>query len=940
VRNLTVAAFVCLAISSRAFAADPNDTARKPTHIPAQELGPALKQLADDRELHLLYFSDTVRNLRTAGASGELSAEEALTALLNGTGLSFRHVDHTAIAIVPPASSDSNARTATTAGGKASADASEAQRTPDDAKASGSFWDRFRLAQGNAGQAQNGASQPVTGATDVGSAGDPPHSAQLEEVVVTAEKRKERLLETPVAVTALSGETLSETHIYDTAGLASLTPSLTFTQGNHVNNSSFRIRGVGTQVFGAGLEPDVSVVVDGVVLARSAEGFADLADIERVEVLRGPQGTLFGKNAIAGLINVTTKAPSKELEGNADATVAELGEYRFHGSFSGPVTESLGFRLTGYYDGVEGNIHNIPNDRRTNGADSSGIRGKLFWQATDTLDFTLSGDYRNMHGYCCASTFVQASSPLLQQLLGRAGVVAGINNRQDDENTLSWQTTGQSIFSLTGNLQLGNAGTLTSVSAYQAFDFNNNQPVDYLNTPVPLYFPVTNGAFDINGGPMTVGEFTQELRFTSPGGERFNYVAGLYYLNSNVNRGFIRRTGNCAPGGAPAQYGLPCVVPLYRSQAGFHSNNRDQNVAAFAQSDLQLIGGLTALGGVRVQNEHLSYWGIRPANSFLFPGDLQLAGISPSSGSGSATHTAATEKAGFKYAFSPDAEAYLTRASGYKGAGYGTEFATTFENQQPVRPETAKTWEFGYKAQMFDSRLRLNTAVFYADYRNLQVQANRGNPDTGVVLFAPTNAGSAIDKGVEVEFDSRPLRSLTFSGGVTYLETSVNIAGLQCPLSAQAAAPVIAASSPVNTCYKPAAGAQPIQNVAGGVLPQASKWRGNLLARYDHAIPGTPLGGFVQASAVSQSKFNFTIEQDPLTVQKAYTVVNTSIGLHDLGGRYEVSLFANNVFNQHYLTSIARAASLTTAAYFPNSLVGTVPKDADRYFGATVSVSF
>jgi iron complex outermembrane recepter protein len=112
------------------------------------------------------------------------------------------------------------------------------------------------------------------------------------------------------------------------------------------------------------------------------------------------------------------------------------------------------------------------------------------------------------------------------------------------------------------------------------------------------------------------------------------------------------------------------------------------------------------------------------------------------------------------------------------------------------------------------------------------------------------------------------------------------------------------------------------------------------LARYDHAIPGTPLGGFVQASAVSQSKFNFTIEQDPLTVQKAYTVVNTSIGLHDLGGRYEVSLFANNVFNQHYLTSIARAASLTTAAYFPNSLVGTVPKDADRYFGATVSVSF
>lgn len=124
------------------------------------------------------------------------------------------------------------------------------------------------------------------------------------------------------------------------------------------------------------------------------------------------------------------------------------------------------------------------------------------------------------------------------------------------------------------------------------------------------------------------------------------------------------------------------------------------------------------------------------------------------------------------------------------------------------------------------------------------------------------------------------------------------------------------------------------------MLPQASKWRGDLLARYDHAIPGTSLGGFVQTSAVSQSKFNFTIEQDPLTVQKAYTIVNSSIGVHDLSGRYELSLFCDNVFNQHYLSSIARAATLTTAAVTPNNLVGTVPKDADRYFGATVSVSF
>jgi iron complex outermembrane recepter protein len=933
VRNWIVAAFVCLAITGHTRAADTPEVVRKPTHIPAQALGPALTQFAKDRELQVLYFSDAVRNLQSSGASGDLSADEALSQLLTGTGLSYRYVDRKAIAIVPPGGAPDAAAPA----GAKPAESPGQDRAGAGGKVARSFWDRFHLAQADSRQAQSDSSSVTTGANDGSSRGAEPEQAKLEEIVVTAEKRKERLLEAPVAVTALSGQTLSDTRVYDMTNLTNLTPSLTFTEGNTVNNNSFRIRGVGTQVFGAGVEPDVSVVIDGVVLARAAQGFSDLADIERVEVLRGPQGTLFGKNAIAGLINVTTKAPAKQFEGSADATVAELGEYRFHGTLSGPISDRLGFRLTGYYDDVEGNIHNVPNDKRINGADSSGIRAKLLWEATDALNFTLAGDYRNMHGYCCASTYVQVVNPLLRQLLG--SITPGINNRQDDENALTWQTTGQTTVSLTGNLQL-QGGTLTSISAYQAFDFNNNQPVDYLNTPVPLYLPVTNGSYDINGGPLYVGQFTQELRFTSPGGERFNYVAGLYYLGLNVNRDFIRRTGNCAPRGTPAAYGLPCVIPLYRSQGGFHSNNEDKNVAAFGQGDLQLIGGLSALAGLRVQHERISYWAVRPANTPLYAGDLPLAGVNPSSGSGAVDHTAATEKVGLKYAFNPDAEAYLTWSTGYKGAGYNTEFGGTFDNQQPVRPETAKDWELGYKTQMLNGRLRFNTAVFYADYRNLQVQANRGNPDLGIVLFAPTNAGSAISKGVEWEFQARPVSSLTFSGGVTYLETSVNAAGLQCALSAQAAAAVITSGAPFNTCYKPSTTASPIQNVEGGVLPQASKWRGDLLARYDHTIPGMPLGGFLQASAVSQSKFNYTIEQDPLTVQSAYTLVNTSIGLHDLSGRYEVSLFVDNLFNQHYLSSIGRAATLTSAAVTPNNLWGTVPKDADRYFGATVSVSF
>ena len=912
-RNFTVAAFVALAITGRVTAQESTDSARKPTHIVAQSLGPALKQFAQDRNLQVLYFSDTVRDLRTDGASGEFSADEALSRLLTGTGLSYRYVNAKAIAIVPPAS-----KAHETNGGQAKAERSAPQT--------------FRLAQADTG------STASAGPTGVESAAPEP-PPRLEEIVVTAQKRKERLQDAPVAVTALSGEALSDARVFDTNSLSNVTPSLTFTQGNTALNTAFRVRGVGTQVFGAGLEPDVSVVVDGVVLARAAQGFSDLADIERVEVLRGPQGTLFGKNAIAGLINVTTRAPSKEFEGSAEATVAELGEYRFRGTFSGPISDRLGFRLTSYYDDVEGNIHNVPNDRRINGADSLGVRAKLLLDATDALSFTLSGDYRNSHGYCCASTVLQAQNTLYQQLLTAAGITPGFNNRRDDENALAQQTTAQTTISLTGDYKL-NYGTITSISAYQAFDFNNNQPIDTLNTPVPLYLPVTQGQFDINGGPFYVGQFTEELRFTSPGGERFNYVAGLYYLDLNVNRGFIRRNGGCAPGGNAAAFGLPCRIAQYRSQGGMHSNNQDKNMAIFGQGDLQLVGGLSALGGVRVQHERISYYGVRPANTPLVAGDLPLQGVAPSAGSGSSAETAATGKVGLKYEFSREAQVYLTWATGYKGAGYSTEFATTFENQAPVKRETARSWELGYKTELWDGRLRFDTALFYSKYKDLQVQANRGDAAQGIVLFAPTNAGSATTRGVEWEFQARPVSSLTLSGGVTYLDTSVNIDGLQCALSAQAAAPVITGGAPWNTCFKPTATAAPIQNIHGGILPQASKWRGDLVARYDHDIPGLPLGGFVQGQVTSQTKFNYTIEQDPLTVQNAYTIVDATIGLHDREARYQLAFFVDNLFNKHYVSLMARSPELTTAAVTPNSLTGIVPKDANRYFGATLSVSF
>jgi iron complex outermembrane receptor protein len=862
-------------------------------NIPQQSLAEALTTLAQQADLQILFAPELVAGLSSTGLSGSYSGAEALERLLNGSTLEY--VVNGADTIVI------RARTATVA---------------------------FQRTSQVAGPAANNSAA---------SGAEPENRSALEEIVVTAQKRVERLQDVPLAVTALSGDMLTEAGVTDTADLASVTPSLTYTQGAQPNNTNFRIRGIGTAVFGQGLEPSVSVVVDGVVLARSSQGFADLSDIERVEVLRGPQGTLFGKNSVGGLINVVTKRPSDSFEANVDVTVAELEEYRVRGTVSGPLNDTMGARLTGYYNDVGGHIENLTLGRKTNGSESLGFRGKFEWDPTDRLNLLFAADYREADATCCSSQYLLVNNPLLQQLL--SPIVANFNNTLENENLETYFSTDQKTASVEANLEF-DAVTLTSLTAYQDFAVVNNQPIDRLNTPTPLYFPNNlNGYFDINGGSVDITQFSQELRVTSPGQQAFNYVAGLYFLNLELDRGFQRRTGACAPGGAPAAFGQPCIVPQYRSQAGFQASTETKNVAAFGQVDFGIVGNLSGLLGARAQYEEISYEGAR-TDTRMVAGDLPIQGITPSAGSGKSDDSVVTGKAGLQYKFSDDAQAYLTWSTGYKGSGYEVEFTADFVGQKPVDPETVKAWELGYKAQLFDGLLSLNTAVFHAEYEDLQVQANRGDAAQNITRFVTTNAGNSTTEGVELELASQPLSGLYLSGGVTYLTSSVDIDGLSCSVAVQAAAPVITGAPPVNTCYRTAAGVTPVQNVRDGDLPNAPEWRGNLTARYEFGIPGTSLDSFVQVSGTSQSGINFVIEQDPLTTQDGYTTVDASVGIRDQSNRYRLSLFVKNLFDEHYVTLMARSSTLSTATLTPDQLTGNVPKDANRYFGATFGVSF
>lgn len=785
----------------------------------------------------------------------------------------------------------------------------------------------------NSALAQSTATGRIPPAT---SPGDSAPDDETGDIIVTAQKRSERLLDVPAAVTAVSAETLTNQQITSALSLDRVSSSLTVRQGTNPNASSIRIRGVGTSVFSDGVEPSVSLVIDGVVQARQYQGFEDFSDIERIEVLRGPQGTLFGKNATGGVISIVTKRPGDKLEGSASFTIAEQNEYRLKGTVSGPIAPGLSASLSGFYSSIGGFIRNTTLGRDINGYKSYGGRVKLAWAPASNLNFLLSGSYGKNDAECCSLVYIRADNPDLVRLLG--STVAGPNNRSTPQNrpytsnTTQWQT------SLEGNLDLG-AVTITSITGYQ--DFRNLQggDVDGLNTPTPLFLTAAIGQFDFNDGGTHIRQFSQELRAASDKSGPITWVAGAFYSNLDLDTTFFRRIGSCTPGGANGALtvGQACAVPTFRS-TGLVANSSNSNIAVFGQAQVKLIGELSAIGGIRVQHEFNSYSGNR--TSPVLPGDLLLNPLS--SGSGSTKDDAVTGKAGLQYKFGANSQAYATWSSGYKGAAYATQLAANFSNQVAAKPETVSAWEVGAKFQTADRKFGLDTALFYQRYTNLQVQANRSDVSVNppIINNVLTNAGSATVKGVELEAVIRPVQQFTVRAGVTIMNSQVNVDGLNCPLQNQAAAPVITGTPPANACYRLSAGGATQQNVRNGRLPNAPDYRITLSARYASGVAGTDLKVFGQAAASFQSDYNFAIEQDPNQLQDGFTIVDVSAGIGTKDDRYKLTFFVKNLFDTHYLSFVGNASALTSATLSPNNLYGVIPKDANRYLGANLSVAF
>jgi iron complex outermembrane recepter protein len=723
----------------------------------------------------------------------------------------------------------------------------------------------------------------------------------LEEIIVTAQKRTENIQDVPAAVTVLSGQQIENSGALNVEGLLALVPTLNFRESVSTIDSSIFLRGVGTINFSIAAEPSVAFVLDGVVQARAGEAFGDLYDLERIEVLRGPQGTLFGKNASGGVVNVVSRKPGDQFGGYIDVSGFQDDEYRARASVDLPLSERVRSRFTATYGTFDGFIRNRTYNRDVNGYERWGVRGIVAADVSDKLALTFIGDYREANDDCCAEVIGTVPAGTA------AGTQAGIDIDGDEVREVRNNLINETIEtswggSLQADYELG-GGTLTSITAYRDWENNGLRDGDYADT---AYVGIAQ-LHDYGPQPSTT--FTQELRYASPSGERIEYVVGAYYYEAEAERTFQRDDIVCSASTLPPQDGLtPCApgsstLTFPSSVATFGSTI--ENVAAFGQATFNATDALRFIAGGRYTRDEVTAFHDRIPSPIAGPGVR-------TDGSGyrlSTDDSNFSPRAGIQFDFSDDFMGYATYSRGYKGPAFNVFFNQNPDQLNAIEAETADSYEVGFKTTLLEQRLLFNTAVFYAQYDDFQ--ANNFDLLNGVVITRLTNAGEISTRGAEIDLLARPTDNFTLSGGVAYTDAQIDE-------------------------FKLPPGSPSTDTRKGERLPLAPEWKASLSASWRIALPTSfdlELGATGSYTDEQVSDLNNNPLQRPALTIDSYSLVDANIALVDDSDRYRVNLMINNVFDESY-------ASLITPGGPGGSFRYLIPRDADRYVGVSVRVNF
>ena len=713
--------------------------------------------------------------------------------------------------------------------------------------------------------------------------------AQIEEIVVTAQKREENLQDTPIAITVFTEESLEGRMINDISKLADFTPNVIFDTTTPIsglsNGAAVFIRGVGQLDFGLTTDPGVGTYIDGVYSSRAVGGVLDVVDIERIEILRGSQGTLFGRNTIGGAINITTKRPAETFGGMLEATFGEFERTDFKGSVDIPVTEKFLTKFAFSSKNRNGFVDRITVGDRLGDEDRQSARGSFLLQATDDIELYATVDYTSIDEQSAGSVMVGITEfPGAPPLLAPSSTWA-YNQVFVPSNPGALPYTAQE-FLLDGNdrtLATGPTGTdLESVGATLTFTWSLpwvefKSISSYRDTEGEFYRDPDNSSIQItetSNPNYNHEQFSQELQLTGAlFNERLQYVLGAYYFEEDgTDDVFVPIYG-----ALPTPAGL-IALPLFINNYVLVDNS---SKAVFGQGTFDLTEQIAVTFGLRYTEDEKSF-GYRQYISPDPGGAIAVLALlgPPVTVPGPAgaivlwdevsdEFTELNFRAGIEYQFNDDILFYFTYADGYKSGGFNFRYVVPRADPLAFDPETLESYEAGVKWQGLDDRLRINAAGFVSEYGNVQIQLfeTGGGPLT-------QNAGVADIIGVEVEVTAVPHERLLLNAGFGYIDAEYDELNLPTTNVAQA----------INLDTK---------------LPNTPETTVNISADYTHPL--------AWGSLVVRGDYRYTddlyndAQNSPFLYQDGYHTFNASLTFSS--GNWDISVFGTNLTDKRFITS-------------------------------------
>ncbi|WP_236207510.1 TonB-dependent receptor [Pseudomonas tohonis] len=716
----------------------------------------------------------------------------------------------------------------------------------------------------------------------------------LQKVTVTARRREEDVQDVPTPITTLSGSALETQRIYKVQDLQQVLPSVNVAF-IHARQSSVAVRGIGNNPASDGLEGSAGVYLDNVYLGRPGMAVFDLLDIEQLELLRGPQGTLFGKNTTAGVLNISTRAPTFSPERTVEVSGGQDGYFQAKGTVNGALTETLAARLSAYRTRDDGFIKNIHDGNDLNGGARQGVRGQFLFEPNEDFSLRWINDYNEEDSSTGTMVVYGAPARYWQRAaLAGASPLRDPDNRKvniDGRQNVSVHQGGSSV---EANWNLAGGYTLTSISAYRYWHFTPAND-ESLNVPALLD----------TGVEVHDRQFSQEIRLASPTGGAFDYVVGAYVFNQSLgNKTFT-------------DYGSRADLFLLGANLNAFNNVSTQangkietdSYALFAQGTWHLTDRLDFTAGLRgtYEEKDAKVERFAPVGGAAVSGQaatIRAAQLGAYDSGDLSLHNAAPSfLLNLAYRFDDDLLGYASLAHGEKSGGVNLAVSSApvaGADSLLVGPERANDAELGFKSTLLDRRLLLNANLFWTGIHGYQATTLYQAPGSTNVVQVLANAGSVRSRGLEFEATALPVRGLTLNVNGSYNDvTYLSFKDAPCP-------------GEVST----APGAPATCDLTGERVVGASKWIANLSGEYKWQLENR-IEPYLTASYSYRSEAEGTLDNSDLSKIDGYGLVNLSAGVRrDLGdGQVDASIWVRNATDtDYYLSAFAYLNGAYTAS--------------------------